>query len=237
MTEQRVPARALRFDAQFELTGARDSKGVPVRMTARGAGEVTHWYWGRIVHDFAGMRLSQKKIPIDYCHDSGEVLGFADQFSAANGPLTIAGMLTPYGEKDRANEVIAKSKAGVPYQASIFFDNPIKLERLSENDRASVNGREFAGPGLIIRQWTLRGVAICPYGVDATTSTEFSGNHDVTVAVSQYQAQTTVADKKSLLGLSEGQERFAQAIATQIARLKSRSLNHEGEITNDVEQV
>lgn len=38
-----------------------------------------------------------------------------------------------------------------------------------DGEIAPVNGYDFEGPGVIIREWPLRGVAICPYGADANT--------------------------------------------------------------------
>jgi hypothetical protein len=61
-------------------------------------------------------------------------------------------------------------KQGVPYEASIFFGGDgIKIEEVGEGKMQTVNGRQFDGPGVIIREWPLRGVAICPYGADQNT--------------------------------------------------------------------
>src|SRR5690606_6439778 len=59
-----------------------------------------------------------------------------------------------------------------------------EAERLSDKETAIVNGVTVRGPVTIIRKWTLRGVAVCPYGYDPKTSTRFSqddGDVDVTL--------------------------------------------------------
>jgi hypothetical protein len=170
-----IPLEACRFDASVEFPSAGAGKTKPVKILARGPGAVTNWYFGPIVHDMAGMQLDGDTIPIDYCHLSTEVLGFGDQFEAGKSGLTILGQIVPYVDGDRASEVIFKSAAGVPYQGSIFFD-PFRLvlESVGAGMTAEVNGQTIEGPVLIARKWVLRGVAICPYGTDWSSATEFS---------------------------------------------------------------
>jgi hypothetical protein len=61
-------------------------------------------------------------------------------------------------------------REGVPYEASIFFGGDgIKLENVPTGKTVDVNGMEFAGPGVVVREWPLRGIAICPYGADENT--------------------------------------------------------------------
>src|SRR5207253_1789591 len=104
---------------------------------------VDHWYFGRIVHDLAGMSLSKQRLTIDYCHREDEVIGFANKFDTAGG-LVASGALTPFSDKDRASEVIFKSGEGVPYEASIFFD-PVEmvLEYVPQGMAVPVNGFNF----------------------------------------------------------------------------------------------
>jgi hypothetical protein len=92
----------------------------------------------------------------------------------------------PFCENDRASEVIHKAGAGVPYEASIFFDpNEYVLEEVSPGAKVQVNGYELEGPAAVVRQWTLRGVAICPYGADRNTSTELGAGPTVSITLFQ----------------------------------------------------
>ena len=193
---RRVPARALRFEAALdpvampEATPAADPAAppaapsgemanVPVRLVARTGNPVSHWLWGNpVIHDFAGMK-SPAKIPIDYCHNSADVIGFADSIDSSSGSLVLSGMLTPLATGDRADEVIRKAARGVPYQASIHMgDETVSVEEVAAGSEALVNGQTVQGPITIFRQWSLRGVAICPQGVDPETSVGFSEGED-----------------------------------------------------------
>lgn len=180
---RQVPASALNLTVgEFELGDNGDgAKSAPFRMVARSGRSIYHWYWGRVVHDLDGMQLGKSRVPIDYAHNDGEILGYANRFDTSERDLVATGALVPFKDSDRATEVIHKAKAGVPYEASINFAAPIKLQELREGESTEVNGFEFSGPGVVIREWTLRGIAVCPYGADANTSTEFSGGRKVTV--------------------------------------------------------
>lgn len=176
MATKTVPAAALRMGAsvvEFRSNGP-NAKTTPVRLVARSAEAIDHWYWGKIVHDLGGVR-HKSNIPIDYAHNPDDVLGFLNHFEATERGLEVSGALVPYSKRadDKASEVIHKQAAGVPYEASINWEGPAKLQALAENEVATVNGRELVGPATIVRDWTLRGVAVCPYGADHNTATEF----------------------------------------------------------------
>jgi hypothetical protein len=193
MAEQtkQIPIAALRFAADLEMgDNGEGAKTVPIKVKARGAQAVDHWYFGRMVHDLAGMSLSKPRLAIDYCHREDEVLGYANKFDTEGG-LVASGALTPFQERDRASEVIFKSQQGVPYEASIFFDPAeLVLEEVPHGMSVPVNGLTFEGPGVVARRWTLRGLAVCPYGQDKNTAVEFSaGQHPTEVAVRYTQAE------------------------------------------------
>lgn len=180
---RQVPLGALRFTiGDFELGDNGDNaKTAPFRMVARSGQPIEHWYWGRIVHDLSGVS-HKPRIPIDYAHDEREVIGYANHFDGESGDLVVTGALVPYRDNDRASEIVHKFKAGVPYEASINFGGDgLKIQNVSDGETTTVNGYQFAGPGVVVRNWPLRGVAICPYGADANTSTEFSNQNTVNV--------------------------------------------------------
>ena len=178
-----IPAAALTMTiGEFALgDNGEGAKSAPVTITARSGQPVEHWYWGRIVHDLSGM-THKSRVAIDYCHRQDEPIGYLNKFDIASGDLVTSGALVPYGESDRATEVIHKSQNGVPYEASINFGGDgIVLEEVGEGASVEVNGTTFSGPGVVVRKWPLRGVAVCIYGQDANTSTEFAGNREVPV--------------------------------------------------------
>jgi len=167
-----IPAEACRMQVgEFALgDNGEDAKTAPVRLVARSGKPIEHWFWGRVVHDLAGMQMHKSRLTIDYAHDDKEIVGYLNKFETEDGDLVASGALVPFKDNDRATEIVHKSKAGVPYEASINFGGEgIKIQELGAGELAQVNGYEFEGPGMVIREWPLRGVAICPYGADMNT--------------------------------------------------------------------
>lgn len=184
-----IPRAALRFDAAVETDDeAADDGTFPISMRARSRDVIDHWYFGRIVHDMAGMIPASEKLPFDYCHNENEVLGYADELATGDdGALIMRGRLIPFTDTDRASEVIHKTARGMEYQGSIYFDLAgLVLEYVPKDATSEVNGGEFEGPGVIARQWRLRGAAVCPYGYDPNTAVALSQSPGATdvVAVS-----------------------------------------------------
>ena len=184
MKKNEVPAAACQFNTEdVEITPAgEDADTAKFRMVARSSEPITHWYWGKIAHDLSGYQMSRNKCAIDYVHNDDEIIGFANKFEVEEEGLVASGALTPFKEGDRAEEVIFKARAGVPWEASINFSGgPLVLEEVQAGAKSEVNGYEFEGPGVIVRKWPLRGIAVCPYGADPNTSTEFSVDDTVSV--------------------------------------------------------
>jgi hypothetical protein len=166
-----LPHAALRFKVGgFTLGNHGAAAGVvPIRLVARAGAAIVHPYWGKVVHDFAGMQ-HKNRIPIDYNHDDEQVIGYVDTFNTRSGDLELAGVLVPFSEGDRATEVVHKIGAGIPYEASIDFRDEIDVDELLAGQSRKVNGQDVEGPATVISRWTLRGVAVCPYGADKNTS-------------------------------------------------------------------
>jgi hypothetical protein len=173
-----VPVAAMRFTEghRFQFADSSGETGLfPFRMLARSLEPVNHYYWGRIVHDMSGMITRKNSVTVDYAHDFDAVIGFADQFAVTDSGLEVAGSLVSIETGDKADEVFRKGKAGVPYEASIDWVGPeTELEYIPEGVNTDVNGRQFSGPGYVVRKWPLRAIAVCRYGVDADTNTQFS---------------------------------------------------------------
>jgi hypothetical protein len=145
-----VPANACRAaggELAFAAAAPAGSKNRRIRMLARSADPIDHWWWGRVVHDMAGMKLHKSRLPVDYEH--WEPIGFLDKFDASNKGLFVEGELVPTDEPgDRTKRLFALSDGGVPYEASIYFgEDGIKYEFV--------------------------GVAVCPYGADMHTESAF----------------------------------------------------------------
>ena len=181
-TEKHVPAAAARFTGvcEFVATGEGATDSRRFRMLARSDKPMEHWYWGNIAHDMDGMQ-HKDRIAVDYAHNDGEVIGYVDTFAVGKEGLILEGELVSLAAGDRADEVYQKGKAGIPWEASINFAGPMRVEEVDEDESAEVNGYELAGPAVIVREWHLRGVAICPYGADAMTQTQFNAQDTIPV--------------------------------------------------------
>jgi len=203
------------------------AKSAPVRLVARSGKPIEHWFWGRVVHDLAGMRLHKSRIPIDYVHDSKEVIGYLNRFDTESGDLITSGALVPFKESDRATEILHKFRAGVPYEASINFGGDgIKVEELSPGQVSQVNGYQFEGPGVIVREWPLRGVAICPYGADANTeSAALAGANAKTYMASVVIAEPNADTEET--AMSEQTVEVSAPVSPEVEEAKSDELNAE----------
>jgi hypothetical protein len=168
----------LQFSEANEVVGKHGLKWTefPVTLKARGTGHINHWWFGRVIHDLSGMSVpSGGTIPIDHVH-TDEALGVIDEFDTKDG-LTLKGKFVSTQIGDTAWNLATKMEAGIPYQASIFFDDledgtPIYEQILKKDQSDTVNGQKFEGPGIIVRKWLLRGVATCLYGADPNTKTQ-----------------------------------------------------------------
>lgn len=207
MEKRSVPAAALRLTVgEFEISDRNGdgARSAPVTLKARSGDPIDHWYWGRVVHDLSGMRLGKSRVPIDYAHDDKEVIGYLNRFDASSGDLLASGALVPFRDSDRATEVIYKSKEGVPYEASIFFGGDgVVMEEIAEGASVEVNGRAFAGPGVVIREWPLRGVAICPYGADANTEARLSAKSETVEVRMTKKEETQMAEQAEEVAATE----------------------------------
>jgi hypothetical protein len=173
-----IPREALRFDAgpvRFAASAEAGTREYEIQMLIRSAEAIVNWYWGRIIHDMSGMTVRKDALPIDWCHDYNTILGVADQFKADEKTgLSGHGKLVSIADDDRANEVIQKGTRGVPYECSLDWSGPARIEWVDEGMTVQVNGRDFAGPGYVVREWNFQGVAICPHGADGGTQAQFS---------------------------------------------------------------
>jgi hypothetical protein len=198
-----IPRDAMRFamPATMKFADVSDSTDVrPFSMLARSKAPVDHYYWGRIVHDFAGMQWREQGITIDYTHDFDAVLGYANQFAITDAGLELSGALVVVETGDKADEVSKKGKAGVPYESSIdWFGPDVELEYIPDGVSTSVNDMQFSGPGYVVRKWPLRAASICRYGVDRDTHTQFSETQSeaetVSVSITTSSTETDEVSK------------------------------------------
>ena len=221
MSERKeVPSTACRFaGGNVEFAQAEQDGRIPITMMARSADPVEHPWWGRVVHDMSGMQLHKKVLPADYEH--GDPIGLLNEFDASDKGLIVKGLLVPTGEpRDLVPHLTKQSQGGVPYEASInFFGDGIKVEWLGEDQVAQVNGYTFEGPGCIIREWPLRGVAVCPYGADMYTESKFSGAGAESISIHNFKEPEMKPGTK-LSGAAATEGKPADTTSTTTAETK-----------------
>jgi hypothetical protein len=199
---KQAPSGAFVFESsqcKFAPPSARDASGLrraPIEVLARTGKPVTHWYWGRIVHDLSGMR-SREKLAFDCNHDYSKPIGYADKITI-DGGLKLSGELISRHSEDAAAEIMDLAPAGVPYQASIQFNPDAALfEYLDDNQTATVNGETVQGPLVIVRQWELLRCALCLTGVDTGTSANLSGTSDGALFSVRWKEQKSMTTTKT----------------------------------------
>ncbi len=131
-----------------------------------GAMRLEGWKYPVVV-DLAGMAIPSQSRPIRVGHNSDRLVGHTHAIAQGDGRLTASGVLSIPGPD--AERVVAGSRNGFPWQASIGA----KVEQhefIKEGQVAAANGREFAGPLVIIRKSTLGEISFVDLGADGNTS-------------------------------------------------------------------
>ena len=162
-------------DVQFggDAKSAEGTRRRNIKLIARTDQAVDTWF-GKIVHDMSGLQ-ARDKLPLDWRHDSDHVIGYVEKFDTKNGCLECDGTLVSLKEGDRADTIMKQADEGIPFESSIFFNaENAGLEKVPAEKNVKVNGKQFTGPGIVIRDWKLRGIALCPYGRDSDTEVKFS---------------------------------------------------------------
>ena len=242
METRKVPAHALRLNVgDFELgDNGEGSLTAPLHLKALGGEVIEHRYFGPIIHDLAGMSHKQR-IAVDYIHNPSEIVGYVNKFSATT-QLDLDGALIPFKDSDRATEIIYKMKLGVPYQASIDYvpttPGEIQMEELLSGESATVNGQVFSGPLMIVRKWTLGGVAVVPRGADGDTEAylQSNGTEDKEINIMETKETKPVDAKDAEKVKVEGEE---EAKAEENAEEKKpvEAENAEGEVEEKDKEV
>ena len=98
-----------------------------------------------VVVDLAGLRVTRKSRPILKDHDRGSIVGHTDDIKISERSLEVAGVISGVGAT--AQEVIATSENGFPWQASLGASAD-KVVFIPEGKTAKANGRDHHRPTL-----------------------------------------------------------------------------------------
>ncbi|AMV31646.1 Mu-like prophage major head subunit gpT [Pirellula sp. SH-Sr6A] len=151
-----------------------------------------------VVVDLAGMRVTRKSRPILKDHDRASIVGHTDDIMVGDSRLEVAGVISGVG--NTAQEVIATSENGFPWQASLGA-NADKVVFIPEGKTATANSREFKGPVYIARKSTLGEVSFVALGADDDTEARIAAGQsgdDEDLDSEQPDDDTTESDDSEL---------------------------------------
>lgn len=161
--------RASEGDSGPPVTGRR------FRLVAYTGVRMRPLYWGDdVVVDLDGVEVAGSTYPLllDHWPDVENVLGQTDKVTVAGGIVTAEGEIVAVGEDARG--AVALADAGYKFQASIGLA-VLSAEYVERNASASVNGRDEAGPVVIVRKSRLKEISATVLGADDATSFDLDG--------------------------------------------------------------
>lgn len=168
-----VPAAGLAFSApvNFDVAEPGPDGKYPKRRkfsgTAYGGGVITdHGWWDAVAFDLAGL-TAQAPMPVFALHDQDRVIGVITAISNTGRQLDIAGDLFCDLDED-AQQIAAKSDAGVPWQLSVGI-YPDAIEEVRAGSSIELNGASIGGPLHVMRKARVREVSFVALGADGTT--------------------------------------------------------------------
>jgi len=130
-----------------------------------GAMQLAGWRYPVVV-DLAGLNVSKKSRPILKDHQSSQIVGHTDAIALSETKIDVAGVVSGAGAT--AEEIIATSENGFPWQASLGA-SASRVVFIAEGRTGRANGREFAGPVYIARRSVLGEVSFVALGADDDT--------------------------------------------------------------------
>jgi len=235
-----IPAGACTFAAELTFgDNGENATTAPVRMLARSSKPIEHWYWGNVVHDTSGFNLNgRKRLSIDADHDPSQAIGYANRFEVEDDGLYMSGSIISHFAQDRADKIMRDMKSGIPYEASINFGGDgIKVEEVREGESANVNGYEFAGPGVIIREWPLRNVAITLLGADQNTQSQvFSDSGTVSATVLTQKTREAEMSKPEQAEAKEVEQSAVELAQVEAAEEVETAPKEAAELSQAVEE-
>ncbi len=120
-----------------------------------------------VIIDLAGLSIPAQSRPIRFSHDPTAGVGHTDSIRIEGGQLLATGVISR--DTPAAREVVASSKNGFPWQASVGASVD-EFEFVKDKQTAMVNGREYNGPINVVRKSTLSEISFVDLGADSQTS-------------------------------------------------------------------
>jgi hypothetical protein len=233
----KIPKKALCFEAPEISIQLSETEEPKMNMVGYSGGVIKkHWYWGDLAIDLDGVKFTKAKYPILENHWTDQKIAFTSKLKKEDGKLVVDPDATTFLDTKYAQEFIANSKKGFPYQASISIE-PSRVQRLGEKEEAEVNGFKLKGPGSIIRECEFKEVSVCVFGYDSNTSAAaFAEEVDV-----DFELETHV-EVKETMDLKELKEKHPELVdliskeaalplATKVAELEVKVTGLTNQLT------
>jgi hypothetical protein len=155
----------------IEAAAGADGKpaGLPrFTMTAYTGGPMRLAGWRfPVIVELSGLAIPSQNRPIRLGHDPMQGVGHTDTLRVEGNQLVATGVVSR--DTQAAKEVVASSRNGFPWQASIGASVE-EAEFIRENQKAVINGQEWAGPLNVVRKAVLGEISFVDLGADGNTS-------------------------------------------------------------------
>jgi hypothetical protein len=126
------------------------------------------WSAVPVVTDLAGVKVGDVSLLLDHAwYDWDAILGDCDTVDNNGRALLVAGDVI--GDGPMVEKYIRLASRGKKFQASIGAIIT-RRETIESGVQVTVNGRDFTGPLVIVRECTLMEVSVLLFGADANTS-------------------------------------------------------------------
>ena len=118
-------------------------------------------WWGVIICDLEGVKVSKQQRPSLHMHDEQQIVGHTTAIEVTPEGIKVSGLFS--GQAEQVAKVTDPAKNGFQWQLSIGAI-PIRTEFVEAGKTATVNGREVVGPITISRETELKENFICSAG-------------------------------------------------------------------------
>ena len=162
-------ARTIQFRAPLNMNATADPSTLPSKFNGLA-------YTGAAVSGGVVIDLSTTTVPQSMAlleeHDRTAIIGKVESTTNRGGQLLVSGSLYSDIDGSKGQQIARLATRGFPFQMSVgVYD--FNEQTIAAGQRLSVNGRDVAGPAVILKGGTVRECSVCTLGADASTSVRF----------------------------------------------------------------